>query len=183
MPPGVCATGTTAALAYHGAMTTLAIVLALSSYAQVPFEAALLDVPDADQLRRYHELLGSEPHVAGTPGDERVIQRIVDAFEGMGLEVERHDFYAYLPQPVSGSVRITSPVELSLAVQEDALLEDPDTAHRALGIGWNAYSGNGLVTAEVVYANHGTREDFARLAEMGVETRGRIVIEGIVVVL
>ena len=46
----------------------------------------LAEIPTADQLRQWHDLLGSEPHVAETPGDQREIDRIADAFEQMGLE-------------------------------------------------------------------------------------------------
>ena len=33
-------------------------------------------VPTASALARWHELLGSEPHVAGTDGDWRCIERL-----------------------------------------------------------------------------------------------------------
>ena len=46
----------------------------------------LAAIPTADQLRSWHDLLGTEPHVAGTPGDLREIKRIADAFDAMGLE-------------------------------------------------------------------------------------------------
>ena len=36
----------------------------------------------------------------------------------------------------------------------------PFTARPDLMLGWNAYSGSGDVTAEVVYANYGTKDDF-----------------------
>lgn len=42
--------------------------------------------------------------------------------------------------------------------------------------GWNAYSGNGDVTAEVVYANYGTKADFEKLEALGVDLKGKIVI-------
>ena len=45
-----------------------------------------------------------------------------------------------------------------------------------LTIGWNAYSGNGDVTAAVVYANYGTREDFETLRELGIGVKGHIVV-------
>jgi N-acetylated-alpha-linked acidic dipeptidase len=139
-------------------------------------EQALLETPDPARLRAYHEMLGSEPHVAGTPGDQRVIEQLAETFAEMGLEVERHEFHAYLPRPLEAEVEIVSPVQMTLSLQEDALPEDPDTSHPELGVGWNAYSGNGDVTAEVVYANYGTKRDFEKLAELGVEVAGRIVI-------
>ena len=49
------------------------------------YEHALNDIPTPASLRAWHDLFGSEPHVAGTPGDLRNIERLADAFERMGL--------------------------------------------------------------------------------------------------
>ena len=38
------------------------------------------------------------------------------------------------------------------------------------------FSGSGDVTAEVVYANYGRKQDFEKLIELGVEVKGKIVI-------
>ena len=144
--------------------------------AQIEYERALNAIPSPASLRAYHELLGSEPHVAGTPGDERATARLAAAFERLGLEVERHEFWAYLARPLDASVEIVSPTAMTLSLREEGLAEDPDTRHPDLGFGWCAYSGSGDVTATVVYANYGTRQDFETLHELGVEVRGRIVI-------
>ncbi|MCH8006495.1 MAG: M28 family peptidase [Planctomycetes bacterium] len=143
---------------------------------QTRIESTLNEVPTAASLRAYHELLGSEPHVAGTPGDERTIQRIADAFAAMGLVVRRHEFHAYLAQHVDATVQITSPPVATLPLIERALPEDPDTSHPDLPAGFNAYSGSGDVTAEIVYANYGTTEDFEQLSALGVSVQGRIVM-------
>jgi N-acetylated-alpha-linked acidic dipeptidase len=156
------------------------LVSALMFAAEPPaadLELGLLSVPDTDQLRQWHDQLASRPHVAGTAGDEAVIAAILDAFGQMGLdEVSRHDFHAWLPSPVSGKVEIVSPVSRDLPVREGVLPEDPDSGHDELTIGWNAYSATGDVVGEVVYANYGTRDDFARLRDLGIEVAGRVVI-------
>ena len=149
----------------------------------------LAAIPTADQLRSWHDLLGTEPHVAGTPGDQREIKRIADAFDAMGLQTEVREFHAWLPHPVSAEVEIIGAASLGgteanprrrgvirLDLTEKNLLEDPASKHPGLDFGWNAFSGSGEVTAQVVYANHGTLEDFERLRELGVEVDGKIVI-------
>ncbi len=136
----------------------------------------LVEIPDPERLRRWHDLLAERPHRAGTPGDEQVVDRLVEIFESMGLKVERHPFWAYLPEPVDAAVQILSPDRLSLAVTEPAIDEDRDTAHPELDIGWNAWSGSGDVAGRVVYANYGTIEDFEKLQELGVDVEGAIVI-------
>jgi N-acetylated-alpha-linked acidic dipeptidase len=150
--------------------------------------AALTDavnaVADARSLSAFHEALASEPHVAGTPGDARQVERLTKAFREMGLEVEVHRFHPYLARPVAARLEIVGEEApegarrgvLALDLRERNLLEDPSTAHPDLTWGWNAYSGSGDVTAGVVYANYGTRADFARLKELGIDVKGKIVL-------
>ncbi len=156
------------------------------------FAAKLITMPQAEELRRWHDVLTQEPHVAGTPGDQRQIARLKQAFESMGLQPTVEKFRAYLSRPVSATLEIidvdaSNPKNqqdvknqrrgvMSLVVGENNLLEDPATAHPDLSYGWNAYSGNGDVTAEVVYANYATQQDFDKLKALGVDVNGKIVL-------
>lgn len=149
----------------------------------------LLRAVSTDQLRDWHDLLASEPHVAGSPGDERQVNRIAAAFAEMGLEVEKHEIWVYLSRPVAAVLELIEdaparrdrrggdgPQRRPLVIKETMLPEDLDSSNPDLAWGWNAYSGSGEVTGEIVYANQGTRADFARLRELGVDVRGRIVL-------
>jgi N-acetylated-alpha-linked acidic dipeptidase len=136
------------------------------------------------ELSRFHELLASEPHVAGTPGDARQIERIRAAFAAMGLEVEVHRFRSLLSRPVRAALEIVGAREpaqaprgvLAIPIDERNLLADPSTAHPDLTYGWNAFSGSGDVTAPVAYANYGLRQDYDELRQLGVDVRGKIVL-------
>lgn len=130
----------------------------------------------AERLRSWHDLLAAEPHVAGTEGDGHVIEKIEGAFEAMGLKVQRHEFWALLPRPVSAVLEIVSPDAKSLILKERLLDEDLFTQNPALDPGWNAFSGSGDVTGEIVYANYGRKEDFAKLAELGISVKGKIAL-------
>lgn len=140
------------------------------------YESSLLAIPTRDSLLAFHQLMGSEPHVAGTPGDLRNVERIALAMEAMGLEVQRHEFWAYLARPVACAVEVVEPEGVKLSTAEQVLAEDAFSGHPDRNFGWNAYSGNGDVTAGVVYANYGTKADYAKLAELGVEVKGKIVV-------
>ncbi|MBX3354277.1 MAG: M28 family peptidase [Phycisphaeraceae bacterium] len=155
-----------------------------------------------ESLRAFHELFGSEPHVAGTPGDARQIERLRVAFEEMGLAARVEPFWALLPQPIDAKLEIvaTAPDDqrptsgpsapgapdvdaprarrgvVALPLQEANLLDDPATAHPDLTWGWNAYSGSGEVTSGVVFAHLGREEDFARLRELGIDPAGKIAL-------
>jgi N-acetylated-alpha-linked acidic dipeptidase len=144
--------------------------------AVITHEKQLVDAASAESLRAFHDLLGSEPHIAGTPGDERTIKRLADAFTSMGLEVSVHTFHPLLAKPTALTLQIIAPDPIDLFVKEDILAEDPFSASPDLLPGWNAYAGNGDVTAEVVYANFGTKADFEKLAQLAIDVRGKIVL-------
>ena len=54
------------------------------------------------------------------------------------------------------------------------LSEDPDSGDQTPL--YNAYSGDGNVTGEVVYVNYGMPADYDKLKELGVDVKGKIVI-------
>lgn len=157
----------------------------------VPLASAQLAAPSPDHLRAFHDLTADIPHIAGMPGDRVVVDRLVAAFEGMGLDVERHAFWALLCEPIVGEVQVIAaapgagaalgrsapdtsmPITLPL---KELIPGDPLVASPGLTMAWNAYSGSGDVTGQVVYANFGTRADFARLAELGVDCTGKVVV-------
>ena len=56
------------------------------------------------------------------------------------------------------------------------LAGDEDTSDSGRLPTFNAYSADGDVTGELVYVNYGIPEDYERLAEMGIEVEGKIVI-------
>ena len=140
-------------------------------------DARVLAAPDAASLSRIHATLAAEPHVAGSPGDAREVERIAGLFGSFGLRVETQEFFAYLARPIDARLSIVTPDQRDLPLHEPAIPEDPMTAHPDLDrFGWNAYSGSGDVTAGVVYVNHGTKEDFEQLAGLGVSCEGQIVL-------
>jgi N-acetylated-alpha-linked acidic dipeptidase len=129
---------------------------------------------DRKRLLNTHIALARQPHVAGTPGDWKVIGDIEAAFREAGLDTTVHEFWPLLAEPVDAALEIVSPERRALTLTERPVAGDPDSEKATFA--WNAYSGSGDVTAEVVYANYGTREDFARLKELGVDCTGKIVI-------
>ena len=139
-------------------------------------EAALLASVDARSLRAFHDLCAREPHVAGTPGDQRLVEALGRAHRDLGLEVETQELWLYLPRPVRAELEVMAPLRRRLPLREDALREDPWSVHPDLDAGWNAWSGSGEARGRVVYANYGTKDDFARLAALGVGVKGQIVL-------
>ncbi|MCS5489556.1 M28 family peptidase [Algoriphagus limi] len=140
-------------------------------------EAKFLESVDYDRFKVHLQELTKNPHIAGTPENELVQQYMKKIMEDAGMEVKLYPYDVYLPNnPGKSELEIISPVRMRLSQQEKILEEDPFSSDKRLHLGFNAYSGSGNVTAEVVYANYGRREDFQKLAEMGVDLKGKVVI-------
>jgi N-acetylated-alpha-linked acidic dipeptidase len=147
--------------------------------AQRACEAQLLDQPQPDAFRQHLRALTDEPHPAGTPANDRVRAYIDSVMTAAGLSVTEYPYDLYMPAPESAydtEVALVRPVRMPLNRQEHILEADRFSGHPGLTPGWNAYSGSGDVTREVVYANYGRKEDFERLDAMGVDLDGKIVI-------
>jgi N-acetylated-alpha-linked acidic dipeptidase len=143
---------------------------------QLALEQMLVDLHKPETYRRHLFELTREPNVAGTQGNRNVIDYMTRVMRDAAMQVDHYDYEVWLPEPGSVSVSITSPVEIRLPNQEVMLEEDPSTQDPKLVHGYHAYSGTGSVTAEVVYANYGRREDFQQLKELGVDVTGKVVI-------
>lgn len=139
-------------------------------------ERVLVETPDADTLRAIMRALSREPHEAGTPAARRVAEAIRDRFRAAGLAAEIEEFTALMPRPSVRALEIVFPRRRALSLHEPPLGDETRAHERAVLPPFNAYAADGDVTAEVVYANHGTPPDYAELARRGVEVRGRIVL-------
>jgi len=144
---------------------------------QLVFEEQLKSRISSGAFKNHLEQITREPHLAGTAANARVGEAIAAAMEKAGLDVQRYAYDVYLPDPDGQiSVALVTPIRLPLNNQEYILKEDRFSGHPDLLPGFNAYSGSGDVTAEIVYANYGTKEDFEKLQELGIPVAGKIVI-------
>ena len=144
---------------------------------QKKFEADYLKAVNYDQFKVHLTELTKNPHITGTPENELVKDYMVQIMSQAGMDVKVWPYDVYLPNhPGKSELQIISPVQLTLSQKEGELAEDPFSTDPRLHLGFNAFSGSGDVTAEVVYVNYGTREDFMKLVEMGVPLKGKVAI-------
>lgn len=144
---------------------------------QKTIEKDYLKTVNFDQFKVHLKELTKAPHITGTPENEAVKDYMVKVMSDAGMTVKVHPYDVYLPNhPGESLLQIISPVTMTLSQQEGALESDPYSADSRLHKGFNAFSGSGDVTAEIVYANYGTKADFEMLAEMGVNLNGKVVI-------
>lgn len=144
---------------------------------QKRLEALFVGLPESEAFKNHLRELTREPHLAGTPANRRVADYIQQAMEKAGFRVERPPYDVYMPTaPGEIALEIVTPQRMPLNTKEFILDGDPFSAQAGTYPGWNSYSGSGDVTAQVVYANYGTHEDFAQLAKMGISVKGKIVL-------
>lgn len=159
---------------------SLASYTAQSRAVFIEREQALLAVPTRDSLLAYHQMLADEPHIAGTPGDQRTIAEIDAAFRKMGegidgWNVNVHEFYPLLSMPISAELSIIAPESVPLEIREKGL-GDPAAEIARGQFAYLGYAATGDVTGEVVYANYGTKADFEKLKALGVELKDKIAL-------
>ncbi|GMQ24046.1 transferrin receptor-like dimerization domain-containing protein [Algoriphagus sp. oki45] len=144
---------------------------------QKKFELDYLNAVPFDRFKIHLQELTKNPHIAGTPENELVKDYMVKIMVDAGMAVRVWPYDVYLPNhPGKSELQIISPVQMTLSQKEGKIDEDPFSDDPRLHLGFNAFSGSGDVTAEVVYVNYGTREDFQKLAEMGVDLKGKIAL-------
>lgn len=140
-------------------------------------ENEFLEGTDFSRFKTHLQAISSEPHVVGSAANERVKSYLEKTMREAGWDVQAYPYDVYLPKdPGESFVEIITPRRIPLNQQEDILEENPYSSHPDLKKGWNAYSGSGDVTAEVVYANYGTKADFEKLEAMGISLKGKIVL-------
>ncbi len=148
-----------------------------SAATQTKVEETFLKQQESERYKNHLRNLTKEPHIAGSKANERVRDYIADVMRKAGLQVEIFPYDIYLPvMPGTASAQLITPIRMPLNDQEYIYKEDPFSSHPNNTIGFNAYTGTGDVTAEVVYANYGRKEDFEKLQAMGVSVKGKIVL-------
>lgn len=143
---------------------------------QLQIEQLLINHHNSEAFREHLYNLTQHPHIAGTEESRGVIEYMSRIMSQAGLKVEHFDYDAWMPEPGEVNISLIRPIRMPLNNQEYIYDEDPFSDDPRLVHGWNAYSGSGSVTTEVVYANYGRKEDFEQLKQMGVNVEGKIVI-------
>jgi len=140
-------------------------------------EARAAAVIRPDSLRRDLRLLTEEPHVAGTPGDRANAELVRARLAAYGWDARIVEIPVWLNYPRSVHVELVEPAPGgALAVRERGLPGDKDSHSAGVFDAFHGYGASGDVTAQVVYANYGDVDDFARLAALGIDLKGRIAL-------
>ena len=149
---------------------------AKSAVTQKQYERAFQEQVSAERCKHKLRYLTEEPHLAGTENSRKVAEYLRDAFQEYGLKVEIYTYEVYLPFPLEVRVELVSPTAYLATGKEASWEWDKDSYETEIVVGYNAYSPDGDVTADLVYVNKGLPEDYQILSEQGISVEGKICI-------
>jgi N-acetylated-alpha-linked acidic dipeptidase len=133
-------------------------------------------LPKPENLREYMHVLAAEPHHLGSAADKRNAEWMRNKLLAWGLQASLEEYEVLFPTPKERLVELVAPERYQAKLKEPALTEDTDSSDENQLPTYNAYSGEGDVTAPLVYVNYGVPTDYEVLQRLGVEVRGKIVI-------
>ncbi|NOT60155.1 MAG: M28 family peptidase [Acidobacteria bacterium] len=142
----------------------------------VNWEERMRAIPRAENLREIMKRLSAEPHHLGSLADKQNAEWMRDQFKAWGWNVALEEYEVLFPTPKERVVELTAPMKFVAQLKEPVLAEDPDSTDQNQLPTYNAYSGEGDVTAQLVYVNQGIPADYEVLKRLGVDVKGKIVI-------
>ncbi|ORX99681.1 hypothetical protein BCR34DRAFT_495204 [Clohesyomyces aquaticus] len=129
------------------------------------------------RIKENLEYITSYDHVAGSEGSFYLGQWIEGKLKESHVDKLGHDeFWVYLNYPKENGrrVAIVDPPELAWEAKlEEGEAYDPPKAQTA---SFHGLSASGNVTGPLIYVNYGSKADFKRLWDSGVDVQGAVVL-------
>ena len=148
-----------------------------SSRVQRDWEGKFKVIPEPSRMREAMRRLAARPHHLGSPYGKDNAEWLKAQFESYGWDARIERFDVLFPTPKVRVVELVAPTRFVAKLEEPILKEDPTTNQRAEQLPtYNAYSGDGDVTAPLVYVNYGVPADYEELERRGISVKGAIVI-------
>jgi N-acetylated-alpha-linked acidic dipeptidase len=146
--------------------------------AQAKIDQSFMAVPDAKLAGEELKTLTAAPHIAGSKEDYTTAEYVARKFQAAGLETSIVPYKVWLNLPVEIRVEATSAdgrTLMSGPTREHAEGDRYDNDPRVV-MPFNGSSPSADISADIVYANYGRPEDFQKLAQLGIDVKGKIVL-------
>jgi N-acetylated-alpha-linked acidic dipeptidase len=141
--------------------------------AEKKFDAGL----NAKNVDQFIKEMSAVPHYVGSAADEANAKYILNKFKNWGYDAEIETFYVLFPMPVTRLLEMNGTKKFTASLKEPALKEDATSGQLSTQLPvYNCWSADGDVTAELVFVNYGVPADYEKLARMGIDVKGKIVI-------
>lgn len=147
------------------------------SKAQLQLETDYDKLLKASNLDEWMKYLSAKPHHVGSPYDKEVVDFVATQFKSWGYEVRIEKFNVLFPTPKLRLVEMIAPTAFKASLLEPPVEGDEysEQTDEALP-GYNAFSIDGDVTADLVFVNYGIPADYEELERRGISVKGKIVI-------
>ncbi len=159
------------------ALAFLALLTASPGWSQNAEESAFDAHLSAEDQRGWIERLASGPNHVGSAHNLANAEFLLASFREWGWDARIETFDVLYPTPIATRIELIAPERMVLGGQEPAVPGDPGAPDASDTLPpYVAYQGDGDVTADLVYVNYGTADDYAALARRGIDVRGKVVI-------
>ena len=151
--------------------------MALDESAQRELESRFDQVLNPQNLNDWMKHMSSKPHHVGSPWSKQNAEFIAKHFKEWGFETEIETFDVMVPFPEIRKLELVAPNKVSFQLKEPELKEDVTSGiTQDLLPGYNAFSADGNVTAELVFVNYGIPADYEELERLGIDVKGKIIL-------
>lgn len=140
------------------------------------WEDVYRSLPRAELLKDYVQRLSAEPHHVGSVAGRRNAEWMRDQLNRWGLQATIEEYDILFPTPRERVLELLEPARFQAQLKEPKISEDDDSGDADQLPTYNAFSGDGDVTAPLVYVNYGIPADYEHLAKVGIDVKGKIVI-------
>jgi len=144
---------------------------------QLSLEAEYDQLLKAGNLDQWMKFMSAHPHHVGSPYGKKVVDFIAAHFRDWGYDVKIEKFNILFPTPKVRLLELTGPTTFKASLTEPPVDGDASSSQTAEALpGYNCYSIDGDVSAELVFVNYGVPADYEELAKRGIDVKGKIVI-------
>jgi len=148
-----------------------------SSKAQLQLESNYDKLLNANNLDEWMQYMTARPHHVGSPYDKKVVDFIATKFKEWGYDVRIEKFNVLFPTPKLRLVEMIAPTKFKASLLEPPVDGDEFSKQTKEALpGYNAFSIDGDVTADLVFVNYGIPADYEELERRGISVKGKIVI-------
>ncbi|KLJ12592.1 glutamate carboxypeptidase II [Blastomyces silverae] len=140
----------------------------------------LQTTPSADKAKEWSKYYTSGPHLAGKNLSQAIWTQ--EKWQEYGLETSISSYDVYINYPADHRLALlekkggNTTVKFEATLEEDVLPEDSTSGLIDRIPTFHGYSASGNVTAQFVYANFGTYQDFEDLVKANVSLEGKIAL-------
>ncbi|KAM0252839.1 hypothetical protein ACHAQJ_007524 [Trichoderma viride] len=135
---------------------------------------------DPERMRAAVKIFSSYAHIAGTEGDYATALDVEAMFNKAGLDaVEMDDYYVYLNYPRENGRAVQIMDESGNNAIWTAALEEVERGGESAGkqtLAFHGHSKSGDVKGPLIYANYGSRDDYKKIKDMGIDPKGAIAL-------